>query len=136
MKFIKDLKKTKKSSNKNKTKTIPADPEEPEEFLEASDELEEFKDHQEIEDEFQAQGVLKAEFEMLKPQYNLSRLDPELLRFLKYTRNFTSCCNAIPLSMLQNGFVTFYDIIMIISNIVINNKISSSRNVHTSSLGN
>ena len=49
---------------------------------------------------------------MVKPQYDLSRLDPELLRFLTYTRNFTSCSNAIPLSLLQNGFVTFYDIFM------------------------
>ena len=49
---------------------------------------------------------------MVKPQYDLSRLDPELLRFLTYTRNYSPCSDAIPLSMLQLGMTSFADIFM------------------------
>ena len=56
--------------------------------------------------------MLKAEFEMVKPQYDLSRLNPELLRFLMYTHNYTSCSDAILLSMLQLGMTSFADIFM------------------------
>ena len=103
----KNLNTNKKKKTKTKTITTKKEDKEEEDKDKDEDEEKEEEDKEEGEDQDQAQATT-----MINPSYDISHIDKELLRFLKYTRNDHQSDDIIPLAPVQFRHTLFHDIMM------------------------